>query len=122
MLDLYLDPGNRSSIHGTVYTPHASVSVHMHPSSQFGISSGLISRSLYVYVSGNLKNAVSFASVPYSSQGTDPSAYLTAYVCETAPTCSAGTGVPRVRAKVMLIGQSITVRREARIPSYSVLQ
>ena len=120
LLDLYLDPSNRSTINGTVYSPVASVSLQMHPLSGFAFGSGVIARSLYVHMSGNLEYAT-FASIPYSSQGTDPSAYLTAYVCETASTCSSATGVPRVRAKVTLVGPT-TARREAKIPSFSVLQ
>ncbi len=121
-LDMHLGSLRLSTISGTVYTPHSSVVMEMNAVSASAFRSGVISRSFYLQTTGIL-NYASVASIPFSSAGTDPSAYLTAYVCETGDTCSAATGVPQVRAKVTLVGQNPDVpRREAKIVSYSVLQ
>ncbi len=115
-------PGiNNTAVNGTVYTPLAAVAVRLDFLSSSGLRSGVISRSLYLRAAGVLTFA-NVASVPFTSQGTDPSAYLTAYVCETASTCSATTGVPKIKAKVTLVGQDTANRRAAKIPSYSVQQ
>lgn len=114
---------NNTAINGTVYTPVSAMAVRLDAFSSSGLRSGVITRSLYLRAAGILTFA-SVASVPFASMGTDPSAYLTAYRCETASTCSAATGTAKVRAKVTLIGQTVTAgtRREAKIVSYSVLQ
>ncbi len=119
----FLNGYNATAINGTVYTPHAAVAVKLGAIASSGLRSGVIARSFYLRSVGIFSNAT-VASIPYSPQGLDPSAYLTAYVCETADKCSATTGRPVVEAKVTLLGQTVGsgIRREARIMNYHYLQ
>jgi Tfp pilus assembly protein PilX len=114
--------GNRFYVQGTTYTPRAVLDLTLNNVAQQVFRFGVITRSLWIKLTGSFSFTGPVIEVPQDSPGFVLSVYLTAYVCPGAGTC-APSGVPALRAKVAFVDADpatpVPGRRQVAVLSWS---
>jgi hypothetical protein len=90
--------GNRFYVQGTTYTPKAVLDIALNNDIEPIFRFGVIARSLWVKETGSVAFTGVIIEVPDDSPGFVFGVYLSAYVCQSSPTCSpSGTAAARAR-------------------------
>jgi Tfp pilus assembly protein PilX len=94
--------GNQFYVQGTTYTPRAVLDITLNNVAEQVFRFGVISRSLWVKLTGSFSFTGPVIEVPDDSPGFVLSVYLDAYVCPGAGSC-APAGTPALRSKVAFV-------------------
>ncbi|MET9316041.1 hypothetical protein ABZX12_29850 [Kribbella sp. NPDC003505] len=89
-------------VQGTTYTPKAVLDITLNNAEEQVFRFGVVSRSLWVKVTGSFTFGGPVIEVPDDSPGFVFSLYLSTYICSGSGPCSTG-GTPALRSKIALV-------------------
>jgi hypothetical protein len=120
-------PNSRLYVQGTTYTPLAALDISLNNSTGQVFRFGVIARTLLLSPTGSAGLSGPVIEVPDDSTGSGMRSlvYLNVYVCTNSGSCTAGTGVRRLRVKVGVVDPSgipVGGNRQITVYSWSVLR
>ncbi|MGH3862072.1 hypothetical protein [Actinokineospora sp.] len=115
-------PNNRFYVQGTTYAPRAALDITLNNASEQVFRFGVVTRSLWVKLTGSFSYGGPVIEVPDDSPGFVFSVYLSVYPCPSPGPCST-SGTPSLRAKVAFVDSDpvtpIAGRRQVSVLSWS---
>ncbi|MBC6445675.1 hypothetical protein [Actinokineospora xionganensis] len=115
-------PNNQFYVQGTTYAPHAALDITLNNAAEQVFRFGVVSRSLWVKLTGSFFYSGPVIEVPDDSPGFVFSVYLSVYLCPSPGPC-ATSGTPSLRAKVAFVDADpvtpLPGRRQVSVLSWS---
>jgi len=120
-------PDNALFIQGTTYAPRAALDIELNNATGQVFRWGVIARTLFISPTGSANLTGPVIEVPDDNfdGGMVSILYLNVYICPGSASCTTGTGLKRLRAKVAVVdpsGLPIAGARQVTVYSWSVLR